>query len=199
MEPDRDWVFLSARKDLTIPVWLLLRPIPVPAMEFSKVERVDANETLVLNPMVIGKNKITNKAQMNAFNTDFFSESDLDLLHPSAGQEQVIDEQSFHWENYESRDGFVDLRNKQDCDHSVGYAWAEFEVATGGPAYFGIGSDDGVKIWLNGKLIHDRWIQRPSQIDQDIVPLQLKAGKNVILIKIQNATGGWSFFCRLRR
>jgi hypothetical protein len=56
-----------------------------------------------------------------------------------------------------------------------------------------------VKIWLNGTLVEDRWTRRNSSIDDDIVPLQLVAGKNRILIKIQNVSGGWSFAARIRR
>ena len=61
-----------------------------------------------------------------------------------------------------------------------------------------MGSDDGIKIWLNGELVNDKWIRRISRIDDDIVPLRLKKGKNQLLIKIQNATGDWSFIYRLR-
>jgi hypothetical protein len=61
-----------------------------------------------------------------------------------------------------------------------------------------LGSDDGVKIWLNGELVHDKWVRRPSRIDDDVVPLRLRQGANQILIKIQNATIHWSYIYRLR-
>lgn len=199
METDRDWVFLSARKEATIPSWLVLRPIPVPASEFSKVDHETADGTMVMTPVVIGQDPVSHRAQMNAFKTDFFEPAGADSVYPFQGQAVEINGNTHRWARVDSKDGFVDLRGNNDCDHSVGYAWAEFEVAEGGPAYFGIGSDDGVKIWLNGKLVHDRWVQRITQIDEDVVPLQLAAGKNTLLIKIQNAKGGWSFFFRLRR
>jgi len=109
-----------------------------------------------------------------------------------------VDGNTYTWQRCESQDGLVDFR-KGDCDHSVGYAWAEFDSPTTDGALLGIGSDDGIKIWLNGTLIHDRWIQRTSKIDEDLVPMQLLAGKNRILIKIQNMKGDWSFFLRIRR
>jgi len=198
-EADRDWVFMSARKEFSIPSWLLLRPIPVPAIEFSQVDHEDAEGKYVMTAVKVGKETVSNRAQMSAFRSDFFDKEGVASVAPFIGQPVEIDEQTYKWEQYESKDGFVDLRNKSDCDHSVGYAWAEFESDQAGPAYLGLGSDDGVKIWLNGKLVHDRWVQRITQIDEDVVPLQLAAGKNTILIKIQNAKGGWSFCFRLRR
>ena len=82
--------------------------------------------------------------------------------------------------------------------YCVGYAWTEIEVTAATNAWLSIGSDDGLKIWHNGTLVHDRWVRRLSHIDDDIVPLKLKAGKNQLLIKIQNASGAWSFVTRLR-
>lgn len=199
MEADRGWVFMANRKEISIPRWLLLSPIPVPAIEFSQVDHVDEEGKYVMTAVKVGTEVVSHRAQMNAFNCDFFEKAGAASVRPAAGQAQEIDDHVYTWKACDSADGFVDLRNNTDCDHSVGYAWAEFEVPEGGWAYFGLGSDDGVKIWLNGKLVHDRWVQRITQIDEDIVPLQLIAGKNTILIKIQNAKGDWSFFFRLRR
>jgi GNAT superfamily N-acetyltransferase len=96
--------------------------------------------------------------------------------------------------------GYVDMHSgvSHKRDYSVGYAWTEIEVAAATRAWLSIGSDDGLKIWHNGVLVHDRWARRVSQVDGDIVPLQLKAGRNQLLIKIQNATNDWSFIARLR-
>lgn len=65
-------------------------------------------------------------------------------------------------------------------------------------AWLGIGSDDGVKVWVNGELVNDQWIRRISRLDDDVIPLKLRKGKNPILIKIQNMQGHWSFTARLR-
>lgn len=65
-------------------------------------------------------------------------------------------------------------------------------------AWLGIGSDDGLKVWLNGALVNDKWIARTSKLDEEVVPLRLRKGKNQFLIKIQNVKGLWSFTTRLR-
>ena len=55
------------------------------------------------------------------------------------------------------------------------------------------GSDDGIRIWLNGKLVHDHEVRRGFNPDSDKVPIHLKAGRNCILVKIDNYRAGWGF------
>ncbi len=52
-----------------------------------------------------------------------------------------------------------------------------------------LGSDDGVKVWLNGEVVHDNPALRGLTVDQDSVVLKLKAGKNDLLIKVTNGGG----------
>lgn len=51
-------------------------------------------------------------------------------------------------------------------------------------------SDDGVKIWLNGKLVHDKKVLRGLTTETDSVEVDLQAGPNTIVAKVVNATGG---------
>lgn len=53
---------------------------------------------------------------------------------------------------------------------------------------FGVSSDDGIKIWLNGKLIHSYKIGRGLTMGIDEVRADFKAGANELLIKIVNVT-----------
>lgn len=57
------------------------------------------------------------------------------------------------------------------------------------PARLLIGSDDGVQVWLNGEKIHDARVTRALQPRQDRVPVQLKSGKNLILLKLDQGQG----------
>ena len=72
------------------------------------------------------------------------------------------------------------------------------EASEAADAWLGIGSDDGLKVWVNGRRLIDSWIVRPSRLDDDVVQFRLKAGRNQILVKVQNETGAWSFIARLR-
>jgi len=64
-------------------------------------------------------------------------------------------------------------------------------------ATLGIGSDDGVKVWLNGELVHQKWLYREVVPDTDQVRVKFRKGTNQLVVKVQNALGPWGFCCRL--
>ena len=49
-----------------------------------------------------------------------------------------------------------------------------------------VGSNDGVKVWLNGKLVHKALVDRGANDYQDAFPVTLKRGTNVLLVAIDN-------------
>ena len=59
-----------------------------------------------------------------------------------------------------------------------------------------LGSDDGIRLWLNGKLIAEEKAKRAALADQLFGDLPLVAGKNKLLIKIVNASGPAGFYFR---
>ena len=56
------------------------------------------------------------------------------------------------------------------------------------------GSNDAVKVWLNGQLLHTHAVSRGASDYQDMFPVTLKQGRNVLLVGIYNNTGTWSGF-----
>ena len=62
---------------------------------------------------------------------------------------------------------------------------------------FLLGSDDGVKVFLNGGEIHRLLAVRVAAPDQDRVPLKLKEGWNALMVKIENNYGGYNFYARV--
>ena len=61
------------------------------------------------------------------------------------------------------------------------------------------GSDDGLKIWVNGEVVHANDVDRGYAPDSDVAPVKLKAGKNAVLVMISQRMGGWNFGLRLTR
>ena len=59
-----------------------------------------------------------------------------------------------------------------------------------------LGSDDGVRVWLNGELVHTNPAYRGAYPDQDQVSVMLKKGWNTLLIKILQGSGGWGYYAR---
>ena len=57
-----------------------------------------------------------------------------------------------------------------------------------------VGSDDSVKVWLNGELVHKEITTRGASDYQGSYPATLKQGTNILLVAIDNGNGGWSGF-----
>jgi tetratricopeptide (TPR) repeat protein len=60
-----------------------------------------------------------------------------------------------------------------------------------------LGSDDSVRVWVNGELVHSYTEARSLALDQDRIPVTFKKGANKILMKIGNNTDAWSFAFRV--
>ena len=54
-----------------------------------------------------------------------------------------------------------------------------------------IGSDDGVKVWLNWKEVHSNNVLRAMTPGEDKAAVDLKQGWNTCMMKITQGTGGW--------
>lgn len=57
-----------------------------------------------------------------------------------------------------------------------------------------VGSDDSVKVWVNGKDVHANAVNRGAQNFQDTFNVDIKVGDNVIMVKVCECGGGWSMF-----
>jgi len=61
-----------------------------------------------------------------------------------------------------------------------------------------LGSDDGVKAWLNGQLVHSNNANRGVALGADKVEVILKKGWNTLMLKITNGSGEWGACARIR-
>ncbi len=84
---------------------------------------------------------------------------------------------------------------EEDC---LAYVYREIEARVPGEWEFAIGSDDGVKLWVNGRLVHANHIHRAIAPGDDLVVVRLETGKNRILAKVDQGNGGWAFNLRAR-
>jgi hypothetical protein len=97
-------------------------------------------------------------------------------------------EGTLEWKRHHTDDeyGAVDL-NKGIGKHmgAVGYAAAEFHSERGGPIELRAGSENAIKIWLNGKLLASSEAYHSNvAIDQYVGRGELKPGRNLILAKV---------------
>lgn len=61
-----------------------------------------------------------------------------------------------------------------------------------------VGSNDGVRIWLNENLVHDQHAARGLVIGEDPVPVRLKKGRNRLLGKVENLGGSWALSVQVK-
>jgi len=108
-----------------------------------------------------------------------------------------IGENDYEWATLHSEYGVVELTQVFDTWFVVAYAWAQIDMPEETHGVLGIGSDDCVKVWLNGKLVHEHRGGRGVIADSDRVHVTFKKGKNQLVLKILNYGGPWGFACRL--
>ena len=59
------------------------------------------------------------------------------------------------------------------------------------------GSDDGVKAWLNGAVVHGNNLDRGLVADQDTADIRLRKGTNDLMLKVTQGGGGWAVCARI--
>lgn len=60
-----------------------------------------------------------------------------------------------------------------------------------------VGGDDRIRVWLNGRLVHESNRLMSWAWDPDRVPVTLKAGRNILLCKISQDGGGHHLYLRI--
>jgi hypothetical protein len=125
---------------------------------------------------------------------------DADPLPPAQFEPEVkIGDKNYRWAVLDAEYGLIDLSVAFKDWFQVGYAWAQIDMPEGKQGVLGIGSDDSIKVWLNGELVHTHWetTGRGVMADNDRVPVTFRKGRNQLVLKIQNGGGPWGFACRL--
>ena len=56
------------------------------------------------------------------------------------------------------------------------------------------GSDDAIKIWLNGEVVHNNPIDREASDFQEKFKVNLNKGDNLLLVKVSERGGWWNMF-----
>ncbi|MCA9435071.1 MAG: DUF4838 domain-containing protein [Candidatus Omnitrophica bacterium] len=95
--------------------------------------------------------------------------------------------------------GYVDLKAQYDQDNFVVAYAVNWITLDQGPkeVEFRVGSNDSVKVFLNGKEVWTNPISRPASADDDIVPVTLPKGTSQVLLKIGQTGRDWGFYFRI--
>lgn len=95
--------------------------------------------------------------------------------------------------------GYVDLLNEfDDTDWTCAYALCWVTVERGPkPVAFRLGSNDSVKVFLNGTEIWNNKVLRGASPDEDVVLTSLPEGNSTVLLKICQSEARWGFYFRI--
>jgi HEAT repeat protein len=93
---------------------------------------------------------------------------------------------------------FLDLNRSVGGDHRAAYLRTRVWSVETREVLLELGSDDGIKVWLNGAVIHANNVPRGCGPGQDKVKTTLQAGWNTLLLKVCNIGGAWGACARVR-
>ncbi|MBC8353308.1 MAG: serine hydrolase [Planctomycetes bacterium] len=183
---------------------ILLSSVPIRAADETIAVQPDQflQQWTVLGPIpafIEGGPRTANAAKRKSFDVDLLKEAGGEAsAKPSVGAEVTIRGKSLKWARHSSESDEIDLKKAVgEHEWSIAYAFANVHSEQATLGVLGIGSDDAVRIWLNGELLHDNWASRSLRQDDDLVPVKLRKGANQLLLKVLNRKYTWGFTCRV--
>ncbi|HIO37693.1 MAG TPA: hypothetical protein EYN27_01920, partial [Rhodospirillales bacterium] len=120
-------------------------------------------------------------------------------MNPEVGDNiKTVQGKILTWNLHRSQEDIVNLLQAVgDHTNVTAYAFCHLQGEREVDTEILLGSDDGVAVWFNGKLVHKNDAARGVVADTDAFPVQVKKGKNRLLIKIIQGVGGWRLACRI--
>ena len=120
-------------------------------------------------------------------------DQDFLLKHGGEANIQPSQEQEFHnsrnqvlkWHPISGKKQIINLIEEIGrLDDVTAYAFRQIESDKDQYVELGLGSDDSVKVWINGQVVHQYQEGRDVMIDQDQFMVKLNSGSNTCLIKV---------------
>ena len=85
----------------------------------------------------------------------------------------------------------------QDLNYYTAYAFMNIISQQAQTVKMGVGSDDAIKVWLNGVEVHRNNADRKTSGIQDTFRVNLKAGNNPLLVKVNDNRENWGMFFKI--
>jgi hypothetical protein len=120
-------------------------------------------------------------------------------LKPKVGDKVQVGDKQLNWKEHVCKDYLLDFNAflGATTEDSVAYAVTFIEAAEEiNGVKMKTGSDDEVKIYLNGKEVFKFDEGRSTERDEDSTEVTLQKGVNVLVVKVINEKEDWSFCVR---
>ena len=86
---------------------------------------------------------------------------------------------------------FIEIFGVEKNAPGVAYAFCQLKAPERQKSLLKIRSNDGVRVWFNGQMIHDHHVGRTVDAAEDQVEIILMKGNNPLLVKVDQGGGGW--------
>ena len=83
------------------------------------------------------------------------------------------------------------------CQNVVAYAARTFTSDKARDIRIFTGSDDALRVWLNGKLVTQALALRAVRMDSESNNAKLRAGENTLIAEVSQGGGGWGLYLRI--
>ena len=199
-------MFTILKKQVIPALFLCLSLIPATTFAQEKIIEYDIRELVdgefIQDFMLIGPfpNPLPKNSDETCLGltkdylTDVGGESGV---KPFVNQKVNFNNQSFKWISYHSESEKTDFKKIfSPNDEVVCYAaiWLNSEKEQ--EKLFGVGSNDGIRVLLNGEKILSVHQRRIVSVDNEYIRLKLKKGRNLLLIKVGQSLGRWGLVVR---
>ena len=134
------------------------------------------------------------------FYTNHFSIDKITLQHPDLITEtELTKNTNINWRSVASFDSVLNFKNFLSPNinrvvYVIEYVYEEKEISR----LLSLGSDDGIKIWVNSQEIYSRNKWRGLRINDDLVQVEFREGWNTIVYKVSQGGGGWGLYRKLQ-
>jgi hypothetical protein len=120
-------------------------------------------------------------------------------LQPKDGDKTKAGDKEMTWKKHKTPEHLVDFNailgntTEDSVAYAVTYVVADKEMKG---VKMKTGSDDQLKVWLNGKKVFEYTEARAADKDQDTTEVDLQKGVNVLVCKVVNEKADWSLCVR---
>jgi len=153
------------------------------------IEAVETAEHYVKDWWIIGP---FDNEERKGFATVYEPEKEFDTTKTYSGKNGA----KVNWKKYPGEAiGFVNFAKSFAVKKNVvSYAFRNMHLTEAKTMRFGVGSNDGVRVWINGKLELDRPVLRKAVPNDDVISVPMKKGNNTILVKVDQLGNKWGFY-----